>query len=86
MSGYHIVNSYFASANGRVAASQGLYSGSGSARNAGIWEEEKTIKKKIPLKERRERPHCGGRDPRLPNPEVSRYECAYEEKDPVTGG
>lgn len=46
MSGHHIVNSYFASANGRVAASQGLYSGSGSARNAGIWEEEKTIKKK----------------------------------------
>lgn len=50
MSGHHIVNSYFASANGRVAASQGLYSGSGSARNnAGIWEEEKTIKKKKSL-------------------------------------
>lgn len=44
MSGHHIVNSYFASANGRVAASQGLYSGSGSARNAGIWEEEKSLR------------------------------------------
>lgn len=54
-----------------MAASQGLYSGSGSARNAGIWEEEKTIKKKNPLKEGRERPHC---DPLLPPLCVCRYE------------
>lgn len=78
MSGHHIVNSYFASANGRVAASQGLYSGSGSARNAGIWEEEKTIKKKKnPLKEGLERPHC---DPVLPPLCV----CADMRKRPIT--
>jgi len=76
VSGHHIVNSYFASANGPVAASQGLYSGSGSARNAGIWEEEKNyLEKKIPLKAGRERPHC---DPLLPPLCVS--VCAYEKK------
>lgn len=84
MSGHHIVNSYFASANGRVAASQGLYSGSGSARNAGIWEEEKTIKKKKSFERRtRERDpiatHC-----------CHRYVCADMRKrpitEPVTGG
>jgi len=53
VSGHHIVNSYFASANGPVAASQGLYSGSGSARNAGIWEEEKNyLEKKNPFESR----------------------------------
>lgn len=52
-----------------------------AARGTRVYgRKKKLLRKKIPLKERRERPHCGGRDPLLPNPEVWRYKCAYEKK------